>query len=186
MSERSLVPTRSIWTQFQDMHSGGRTKVVIDDTEYDQIYIEAPEAEAVEVFRRKWRDPRNVTCDCCGGDYSIKDGPLQLISAYHRNANVDPETFEEKRTTRGDKIILDIVGRQLSRFDKRTQDLYRMAKDKSSPKEAAIAMEKLALSDVGSAGYLWFPKPLIPFDDFLKVPKLANGEWAMLIRRGEW
>jgi hypothetical protein len=58
-----------MWTRFMDMHSGGGCKL---DWEY--IYIEAPEEEAIEVFSNKFgRDPEDVTCDCCGPDYCISE-----------------------------------------------------------------------------------------------------------------
>jgi hypothetical protein len=53
-----------------DMASGGSTKVA--GKEY--IYIELPEDEAIQVFEQMFNhNPYNVTCDCCGGDYSIRD-----------------------------------------------------------------------------------------------------------------
>ena len=57
--------------QFMDMHSGGGTKV----PPYENIYIDAyTELEAVEIFRNKLgRDPHDVTCECCGSDYSISE-----------------------------------------------------------------------------------------------------------------
>lgn len=58
-----------MWTRFFDMNSGGEQKL---DWEY--IYIEAPEREAKEVFERIFcRDPENITCQCCGQDYSISE-----------------------------------------------------------------------------------------------------------------
>lgn len=56
------------WTQFWDMHSGGYSKI----SDIDKIYIEADGDEAIELFKRIFeRDPGNVTCDCCGEDFSV-------------------------------------------------------------------------------------------------------------------
>lgn len=55
------------WTKFFDLHSGGGRK-----TDWDLIVIEAPEDEARRLFKdRTGRDPDNVTCSCCGSDYSV-------------------------------------------------------------------------------------------------------------------
>lgn len=70
------------WTVFWDMHSGGGQKL-----DFAKCFIEAPEAEAIEAFKRLFgRDPHNETCPCCGEDYSI-DGEetLEEATAYHRN-----------------------------------------------------------------------------------------------------
>ena len=65
------------------MHSGGGTKV----DAYEHIYIEAPEDIATDVFRQRFkRDPRNVTCECCGPDYSVDEWPsLKQASGHERN-----------------------------------------------------------------------------------------------------
>lgn len=70
------------WTHFWDMHSGGGTKET-----YDQIFIEAPEDEAVSVFYSKFgHSPNRVSCTCCGEDYSISEyESLEAATAYHRN-----------------------------------------------------------------------------------------------------
>lgn len=70
------------WTKFWDMHTAGRAK-----TEYEKIYVEALYDEAVEFFESRFEtDPHNVSCRCCGQDFSI-DGydSLQQATAYHRN-----------------------------------------------------------------------------------------------------
>jgi len=53
--------------RFYDMHSGGGQKL-----EHGVYYVRAfTEKEAVEIFKDKTgRDPDNVTCSCCGEDYS--------------------------------------------------------------------------------------------------------------------
>ncbi len=56
-----------MWTHFNDMQSGGERKL-----DYEHIFIEAEEFIAIELFERIFRrDPCNVTCSCCGPDYSI-------------------------------------------------------------------------------------------------------------------
>jgi hypothetical protein len=75
-----------MWTRFMDMASGGSCKVKIDGIKKEYIYIELPYKQAVALFESKFdRDPNNVTCDCCGGDYSINEyGSLEEASKYDR------------------------------------------------------------------------------------------------------
>lgn len=70
------------WTQFWDMRSGGGQKL-----EWGQIFIEATEAQAREVFMRLFgRDADNVTCDCCGNDYSVSEyASLAEATDYQRS-----------------------------------------------------------------------------------------------------
>ena len=57
------------WTSFSDMHSGGGRKL-----EWEQIFIEAPEEEARNIFYNRFdRYPDHVSCDCCGSDYSVNE-----------------------------------------------------------------------------------------------------------------
>lgn len=74
------------WTRFMDMHSGGRSKVKNGDFEVQYIYIEAGESEACQLFEKFFdRDPRNETCECCGGDYSIgEEESLEQGTAFER------------------------------------------------------------------------------------------------------
>lgn len=71
-----------MFTRFFDMHSGGGTKI----PPYDYIYIEAPLEEAVQIFSEKFgRNPYNVTCSCCGEDYSIDESEsLEEVTDYER------------------------------------------------------------------------------------------------------
>ena len=64
-----------------DMHSGGRQK-----ENWDKIYIEAPEDEAMIIFYNRFgHRPDRVTCTCCGNDYSVSEGEnLADITAYDR------------------------------------------------------------------------------------------------------
>ena len=70
-----------MWTKFWDMHSGGGQKL-----DWAKIYIQAPEEEAVVIFSNRFgRDPENVTCNCCGEDYSVSESKtLGEATEYHR------------------------------------------------------------------------------------------------------
>lgn len=58
-----------MYTKFFDMSSGGGEKLGACN-----IFIEAKEDEAVDLFKRIFgRDPYNVTCSCCGSDYSVNE-----------------------------------------------------------------------------------------------------------------
>ena len=78
-----------MWTSFMDMHSGGGCK---EDWEY--IYIEAPEEDAKVIFTNRFgHDPENVTCDCCGDDYSILESEtLEEATSFERNCRWDSTT----------------------------------------------------------------------------------------------
>lgn len=81
------------WVLFWDMHSGGATKL----PPYNKIYVEAPEDAARSYFQRKFgRDPENVTCSCCGEDYSVSQSESFLqASGYHRNLRyVEPKRVD--------------------------------------------------------------------------------------------
>lgn len=84
------------WTQFWDMHSGGGQKL-----DWSQIFIEAPEDEARRVFYARFgRNPNNVTCGCCGADYSVSESDsLEEATAYHRGLRSIEGTYDkaEKR-----------------------------------------------------------------------------------------
>lgn len=69
-----------MWFGFSDMSSGGKEK-----TEFKHIYIEAENLEEAETkFQAEFgRDPNNVTCGCCGPDFSISplDTDLELFES---------------------------------------------------------------------------------------------------------
>lgn len=71
------------WTKFWDMSSGGTTKV----QNYHHIYIELPRRKAIKFFQEEFhRDPRRVSCTCCGQDYTIDEyRTFEEASSYHRN-----------------------------------------------------------------------------------------------------
>ena len=56
-----------MWTKFFDMSSGGSEK-----TDWTTIYIQLPKEEAIEYFENRFgTNPYNVTCSCCGSDFSV-------------------------------------------------------------------------------------------------------------------
>jgi len=58
-----------MWTRFYDMCSGGGRA-----TEHGIIWINASKKDACQLFESIFeRDPNNVTCECCGPDYSITE-----------------------------------------------------------------------------------------------------------------
>jgi hypothetical protein len=70
-----------VWTQFWDMSSGGGQKL-----KWHYIYIEAPEEQAITIFKEMFgRNPYNVTCACCGSDYAVDAYPtLEEATEFHR------------------------------------------------------------------------------------------------------
>ena len=70
-----------MWTSFRDMHSGGSRKL-----QWDNIFIEAPEEEAKLIFYNRFdRHPFNITCDCCGEDYSVSEyKSLEQATGFYR------------------------------------------------------------------------------------------------------
>lgn len=97
-SDAPMTKTRSTkWTRFLDMSSGGREKL-----EWSTILIEAPEDEAVRIFKARFhRDPYNVTCGCCGDDYIISehDGPTEqpgFSTHIIRAEDIRPEAPEDQ------------------------------------------------------------------------------------------
>jgi hypothetical protein len=83
------------WTQFWDMHSGGSTK----EGPYENIYIEAPEDEAVAIFYNRFgHDPNRISCTCCGEDYAIHEyESLDEATEFHREhwLGLKAQTLEE-------------------------------------------------------------------------------------------
>jgi hypothetical protein len=76
------------WTQFWDMHSGGRLK-----TPYHYIFIEAPMDEATAVFYSRFgQHPYDVACGCCGCNFSVsEDETLTQATGFHRGLGVDDQ-----------------------------------------------------------------------------------------------
>jgi hypothetical protein len=71
------------------MHSGGH-----QNTQWAQIFIEAPEDEARRIFVEKTGQyPDMANCDCCGANYSITEAEnLAQATAYERNCKFDNAT----------------------------------------------------------------------------------------------
>jgi hypothetical protein len=73
-----------MWTEFMDMHSGGRQK-----EDFSHCFIEAPCEEAKIIFYNMFgHSPERVTCTCCGEDYSISEcETLDEATAYERGCD---------------------------------------------------------------------------------------------------
>lgn len=85
------------WTRFFDMHSGGGNKI----KKYEYIYIEADYTDAINIFKNRFdRNPYNVTCTCCGEDFSInvEGDDLHQATAHERNCEYDDKEkcYKEK------------------------------------------------------------------------------------------
>ena len=80
-----------MWTRFMDMHSGGDSK-----EDFGYLYVELPEEKAISYFENKFgHDPFNVTCECCGCDYSVSEyETLEAVTEYERG-NGSLEEFEK-------------------------------------------------------------------------------------------
>ena len=73
--------TKSTWTHFWDMSSGGSRK-----EKFKHCFIEAPEEEAKIIFYNRFgHNPERVSCTCCGEDYAIsQEDDLLALTAYQR------------------------------------------------------------------------------------------------------
>lgn len=83
-----------MWVRFSDMSSGGHSKLHIGGLAKTEVYIEAVSEEAaVEAFRAEFGlSPYNVTCNCCGSDFSVlKFNTLEEASAHDRGCWYDYE-----------------------------------------------------------------------------------------------
>lgn len=80
------------YTRFMDMHSGGKLK-----EKWQYIYIELPEGLAKGFFQEFFgHNPENITCTCCGEDYSIsEDEALEQLSGYERGCNYNENKYIE-------------------------------------------------------------------------------------------
>lgn len=64
------------WTRFFDMSSGGTEK-----TNWEIIYIELPVSTAINFFEQRFGiNPNNITCFCCGHDFSIEEVDLPPLN----------------------------------------------------------------------------------------------------------
>lgn len=86
-------------TRFMDMCSGG-----IKVKPYHYILIEMPYDDTVRYFEKRFdRDPHNVTCDCCGEDYSVDEyDTIEAATEYDRR----------DYTTKGLQTVADYCARK--------------------------------------------------------------------------
>lgn len=95
-------PSKTKWTTFTDMHSGGGSK---QTQEY--IYIEAPEDEAKVIFYNRFgHSASRVTCTCCGPDYSVYESDsLEEATEYLRTRNGEGVGVKE-HALRSDVLVI--------------------------------------------------------------------------------
>lgn len=100
-----------MWTKFWDMHSGGSNKIKT----YDKIYIEAPIAKAERIFQHRFnRNPYNVTCNCCGEDFSVYEyESLEKATKHHRKSENVKTYFESESVCKISKSDFTDVERNL-------------------------------------------------------------------------
>lgn len=92
-----------VWTHFMDMYSGGCSKLP-----YEHIYIEACGGRAVMIFEAEFkRDPNNITCRCCGEDYSIREyDSIERATKYDRKQHRKPNISLAEYMKRDDVLFL--------------------------------------------------------------------------------
>lgn len=97
-----------MWTRFMDMHSGGSCKIKIDGVKKQYIYIELPEGQAVQFFEDKFNcSPYNVTCNCCGEDYSIDESEsLEEATEYDRHDWSTKESVSVEEYAKRDDVLI--------------------------------------------------------------------------------
>jgi hypothetical protein len=80
-------------TRFEDRHTIHGPK-----TEYDYIYIEASFQASIDHFKERFgRNPRSVTCECCGMDYNIEThSDLIQATGFERDCRVDGGTYVDE------------------------------------------------------------------------------------------
>jgi hypothetical protein len=90
------------WTRFMDMHSGGPLK-----TDWQYIYIEAPETEAIRIFQSMFgQDPNAIACECCGYNFSIsEEETLAQASAFDRGCDYVGGKYVERVRRFCDRVI---------------------------------------------------------------------------------
>lgn len=130
-----------MWTRFMDMHSGGSRK-----EEWEYIYIEAFEEEAKVIFYNRFgHDPEQVTCFCCGDDYSISESEtLESVTAYDRGCRWDKE--KNKYVDEAD--------------NRRSWEVYQTLKEYKKGKSALFIFESdieddERIDDLSDEGYEW-------------------------------
>ena len=93
-----------VWTHFMDMYSGGDCKLY----PYEHIYIEAYKEHAVMIFEAEFkRDPNNITCRCCGEDYSIREySSVERATSLGRKQHRKPNISLAEYMKRDDVLFL--------------------------------------------------------------------------------
>ena len=97
-------PKLTKWFHFMDMSSGGGSK-----TAFEHVLIQAAnESDAAAIFEQRLeRDPYNVTCDCCGADYSINEyDTLDAATAYNRRCHTGNPVALDEYLQRKDVLVL--------------------------------------------------------------------------------
>ena len=89
-------------TRFMDMHSGGHQK-----TPYTHIYIKESLDKAIKTFKEIFeRDPDNVTCTCCGEDFTYEEyDSLEEATAYDRGGKWMPNSKGEYEQVAADITV---------------------------------------------------------------------------------
>lgn len=102
------------WTQFMDMHSGGRKKL-----DWSYVYIEASEDEARRVFYNRFsRSPDRVSCTCCGSDYSLTEAEtFEQASGYERGCAYEGRSYVERADDRNSYKTYRTVAEYLTDAD---------------------------------------------------------------------
>ena len=130
-------------TQFWDMHSGGMTK----EEPYQFIYIEADEERAKVIFYNRFgHSADQVTCTCCGPDYSVSESPtLEQATAYHRGCAFD----------RKNNCYVEEQGSALSHIRYRPLDQYLRESADVLVIRAAEVKPGEDQGEVPEQGYVW-------------------------------
>lgn len=155
-----------MWTQFMDMHSGGGSK-----ENYDYIYIEAPEAEAIVIFYNRFgHNPHRVTCTCCGSDYSIYEyEELDQATAFERGCDYayfnkeGNEVPESKAFIIGKGLVDGCIGKYVERPSKKYKFKKYMTlenyKNNTKDNVLCITADQIKpeerIGEVPEEGYVW-------------------------------
>lgn len=96
----------SRWTQFYDMHSGGKRK-----TDYELYLIEASTNLAIMYFKElTGRDPDNVTCSCCGKDYCYYEVISPQESSLYRDTIPERRLIITREDENFKQFIANLIG----------------------------------------------------------------------------
>ena len=158
MKKKTKKESNKKWTQFWDMHSGGRTK----ESPYEHIYIEAPENEAVIIFYNRFgHNPNRVSCTCCGDDYSISEGvSLEQVSGYQRGCDYayfkgKKEVPQSEAWKSGKGLLEGYEGRYVERESPSKMSFHKFMKieEYAKQKDVLIVYDK-DIKDEERTGYI--------------------------------